>query len=395
MDADFWGLLILPGKKYSNEAHQPIRLTTACFGEKVVKGSRSCVYLTIEEREFVLCVLSESLNESQSLDVYLPTEAEFSFRVSGPNEVHLTGHIVTPPEDSELESDDELMKAYARGEFGSDSDSSYEGEDSEDSDSDSLEPADITEIIEPSKLKKDNIKAPKEKKQESKPAVSAIDAKPTTQKKEKKQETKSAATPSDAQAISSKKDKKHEAKALTSQPSEGQNGLSKKEKKKLAKQATEVCAQKDEAPKRKAEDSTSVSKKTKSDATKPVQKAPESKPAPPQNGAKTFSNGLVVDDKVVGEGKVAKKGSSVQMRYIGKLKNGKVFDQNSNGKPFTFRLGAGEVIRGWDLGIEGMKVGGERRLTIPPQLGYGKSGAAPEIPGNATLVFDVKLLGVK
>jgi FK506-binding nuclear protein len=83
------------------------------------------------------------------------------------------------------------------------------------------------------------------------------------------------------------------------------------------------------------------------------------------------------------------------MRYIGKLTNGKVFDKNVSGKPFSFLLGRGEVIKGWDLGIAGMKAGGERKLTIPAPLAYGKRGAPPDIPKNATLVFDVKLLSMK
>ena len=83
----------------------------------------------------------------------------------------------------------------------------------------------------------------------------------------------------------------------------------------------------------------------------------------------------------------------MEMRYIGKLQNGQVFDSNKKGKPFSFKLG-GEVIKGWNIGVAGMAVGGERRLTIPPHLGYGSKGAMPDIPGNATLVFDVKLLSI-
>lgn len=75
------------------------------------------------------------------------------------------------------------------------------------------------------------------------------------------------------------------------------------------------------------------------------------------------------------------------MRYIGKLKNGKQFDANTKGKPFSFRLGKGEVIKGWDLGLVGMKVGGERRLEIPANMAYGNK-SLPGIPGNSTLIFD-------
>jgi FKBP-type peptidyl-prolyl cis-trans isomerase len=76
-------------------------------------------------------------------------------------------------------------------------------------------------------------------------------------------------------------------------------------------------------------------------------------------------------------------------------KRGKKFDSSVGSKPFTFRLGAGEVIAGWDRGIEGMKVGGKRELIIPPQLGYGKRGSPPDIPPNATLIFEVQLLKVQ
>lgn len=79
------------------------------------------------------------------------------------------------------------------------------------------------------------------------------------------------------------------------------------------------------------------------------------------------------------------------MRYIGKLQsNGKVFDSNTKGKPFSFKLGKGEVIKAWDQGVLGMKIGEERRLTCPPATAYGSQGAPPDIPRNATLVFDVK-----
>lgn len=104
--------------------------------------------------------------------------------------------------------------------------------------------------------------------------------------------------------------------------------------------------------------------------------------------------GVTVDDRKIGTGPAAKKGSRVEMRYIGKLKDGKVFDANKSGKPFSFKLGTGEVIQGWDIGIAGMSAGGERRLTIPAHLGYGKQKSGP-IPANSELTFDVKCISVK
>lgn len=104
--------------------------------------------------------------------------------------------------------------------------------------------------------------------------------------------------------------------------------------------------------------------------------------------------GVTIDDRKIGTGPAAKKGSKVEMRYIGKLKDGKVFDANKSGKPFSFKLGSGEVIQGWDIGIAGMSAGGERRLTVPAHLGYGKQKSGP-IPANSELTFDVKCISVK
>ena len=89
-------------------------------------------------------------------------------------------------------------------------------------------------------------------------------------------------------------------------------------------------------------------------------------------------------------------GDTVSMKYKGTLTDGTQFDSNfDSGRAFDFKLGAGQVIRGWDEGVAGMKVGGQRTLTIPPEMGYGARGAGGVIPPNATLVFDVELLGVR
>jgi FKBP-type peptidyl-prolyl cis-trans isomerase len=105
---------------------------------------------------------------------------------------------------------------------------------------------------------------------------------------------------------------------------------------------------------------------------------------------------LTIQDTVVGTGAEAVPGSEVTVNYVGMLPNGTVFDASANhGQAFTFPLGAGAVIPGWDQGVAGMKVGGTRTLIIPPDLAYGAAGAGEVIPPNATLIFEVELVSVQ
>lgn len=108
----------------------------------------------------------------------------------------------------------------------------------------------------------------------------------------------------------------------------------------------------------------------------------------------TTKSGLKITDLKVGTGDEAKKKKTVSVNYRGTFLDGTLFDQSYGKAPFSFRLGAGEVIKGWDEGVRGMKVGGKRKLVVPPELAYGKDGAGGVIPPNATLVFEVELLGV-
>ncbi len=135
--------------------------------------------------------------------------------------------------------------------------------------------------------------------------------------------------------------------------------------------------------------------------------APDSTPDPAQlaNAAalggdlsapkeRTTPSGLRITDLEVGSGAEAIAGQTVTVNYRGSLTNGKEFDSSYGRGPFSFRLGGGQVIQGWDEGVAGMKVGGKRRLVIPPDLGYGSRGAGGVIPPDATLIFEVELLRV-
>ena len=215
----------------------------------------------------------------------------------------------------------------------------------------------------------------------------------------------------------------------------GETKLSKKQLKKLknsAGKAVEAAVEKKES--KKEDDAGTKDSPPKADKkvqfAKNLEQGPASSPAALQTDSKDKAEtdskkeeakpkaslgvkvvqGVKIDDKKLGKGPAAKKGSKVGMRYIGKLKDGKVFDckcalsamkaadanelpANKAGKPFSFTIGDGSVIKGWDVGVAGMQAGGERRIIIPANLAYGKKGSAG-IPGNSDLTFDLKLLEV-
>lgn len=110
-----------------------------------------------------------------------------------------------------------------------------------------------------------------------------------------------------------------------------------------------------------------------------------------------MDNNIKIEDILIGEGIKANNFNKVTVNYTGSLENGSIFDSslNKGREPFTFTLGVGSVIKGWDIGVKGMKVGGKRKLIIPPELGYGDNGAGDVIPPKATLIFEVDLLKVE
>jgi len=122
---------------------------------------------------------------------------------------------------------------------------------------------------------------------------------------------------------------------------------------------------------------------------------PTSTPAPEASEPVRYENGLVVQDVIIGNGKIAENGDTLSAHYVGALEDGTVFDESyGKGQPIQFVLGSGQLIPGWELGIVGMKEGGKRRLVIPPELAYGAQGAGDAIPPNATILFEIELVSV-
>lgn len=334
----------------------------------------------IEVEEFVLCTLDPEKNYQQPLDITIAENERVFFKVSGTHTIYLTGNYVVPDDhghnhhhevyDSEDDEDDEDYDL-------SPDEDELEIDEDESDDLDALEDPRITEVD------SDDEEAPK--------LVAKKDDKKGKNKRSADEITE-AASLDDIMAKSLKPEADEEPK------------LSKKQLKKLKKNNGEAApakveeAKKDEAKKSDAKDVTLTKGDKKVQFAKNLEQGPtgsaeKAKASASDSKIKTV-NGVKIEDKKVGSGSAAKKGNRVGMRYIGKLNDGKVFDSNKKGPPFTFKLGSGEVIQGWDIGIAGMQVGGERRITVPAHLAYG-SKSLPGIPANSTLVFDVKMMSIK
>ncbi|KAL8667461.1 MAG: hypothetical protein Q9202_000677 [Teloschistes flavicans] len=354
--------------------------------------------------EVVVCTLDPQKNYQQTLDLTIPEDQRAYFKVTGTHAIYLTGNYVVPADGGPTHD----HHHYNDEDDEDDYDLSPDEDELDDEDeSDELDDIEDPRIIE---VDTDEEEAPK-----------LIKKEPAAQKGKNKRPAEDAAQePANLDDIM--------AKALKPEPSTNDEPkLSKKQLKKLknnAGKAVEAAVEnknvkKEETPSKDSPatkvdkkvqfaknleqgPSNNASKEPKSNAiagakepkmeAKVEAKVNGEKPKPVQ-GSKTLEGGVKIEDKKLGTGPACKKGNKVGMRYIGKLTDGKVFDANKKGSPFTFTLGKGEVIKGWDIGVAGMSVGGERRIDIPANLAYG-SKSMPGIPANSPLRFDVKLLRI-
>ena len=300
--------------------------------------------------EHVICTLSPSTQFQQTLDLTILPDEEVFFVVTGSYTVHLTGNYVEHPNDEE--EDDYVYGTDDEDEY---DDDEYDLTPDEDEIIDDEIDYDLDEL--------DNIEDIEGKIEE------LVEE---DEKKSKKREAEKSEEPESKKSKKNKKAKKEKTVKFDKDLEQGPTGPA-AEKESLKTARKEKKEQKEQ----------------KEDTKKDTKKEEKKKPA-----VKTLPGGVIVEDKTVGTGPVCKKGQKVGVRYIGKLKSGKVFDKNTSGRPFHFGLGKGEVIKGWDFGVAGMAVGGERRIVIPAPMAYGSS-KLPGIPANSELTFDVKLLSIK
>eukprot|EP00216_Chloropicon_sp_CCMP2111_P001444 CAMPEP_0198246372 /NCGR_PEP_ID=MMETSP1446-20131203/45941_1 /TAXON_ID=1461542 ORGANISM="Unidentified sp, Strain CCMP2111" /NCGR_SAMPLE_ID=MMETSP1446 /ASSEMBLY_ACC=CAM_ASM_001112 /LENGTH=423 /DNA_ID=CAMNT_0043930693 /DNA_START=14 /DNA_END=1285 /DNA_ORIENTATION=- len=423
MEGTFYGVIVKPGRKvaYSPDTKKgaKLHLSQATLGESSRRGERVTLKCRREDEGpegIFLCNLVSGSTESCSLDLVFDEYVEFS--ISGETEVHVTGYYIDMGDDdssddydsedagrccrtssckmlrdgpeeiesysdySDYDDSDVMWDDMADGGYSDSSDSSCEYDDSELSDSDDSgdhsdsrdsdedgrkrEPDYIIEEITEDKEK------PKEKPKEKKEGERSRKSKAAAEK-----ETQGSATKASKASAGSASEKKSAKKRSAERDSEAKEPPKKKDKAASSSDASDTKANSD----RKGDKKGKSTKNNEASSSQSIQR---------------FPSGLTVANTGFGKpgGKVATNGKKVSMKYVGRLSStGQVFDK-ADKSPFSFRLGIGEVIQGWDVGIKGMRVGDKRRLTIPPHMAYGNKRVGP-IPKNSTLVFDVELVDVR
>ncbi|KAK9448305.1 uncharacterized protein V1518DRAFT_418599 [Limtongia smithiae] len=359
-----------------------------------------------EPEEFVVCTLGPQFLYQQPLDIVISPDEEILFEVTGSYSICLLGNYVDNPNDT-YESDEDDYDSDNEYDLSPDEDELLGYSSDESDELDDVDEKRIEEIVEDEKEAEEEIKSEAKLLKQIAKAVSdkkaAAAAKKTNGKRPAEDEVEEtldvliendkAAAPTPEPKLSKKQAKKlktaHDAAAAGVAASPASADKEKDKKVTFAKNL-------EQGP-------TGSGSPAAAKTSTPAKPAVASSPAPvaaaesPKPKIQKLEGGLTIEDSAVGEasGPAAKPGQKVAMRYVGKLQsNGKMFDSNTKGKPFVFTLGKGEVIKGWDIGIKGMHVKGERRITIPPHLAYGKQ-KIPGIPPNSTLVFEVKLLSIK
>uniref|UniRef100_A0A182PQF8 FK506-binding protein n=1 Tax=Anopheles epiroticus TaxID=199890 RepID=A0A182PQF8_9DIPT len=361
----FWGLILKPGKKYSKVVEQDFHLTHAALDLSESNGDVQ-VMLTSENITYLLCTLNKSIPQVV-LDQEFATGDEISFATKGQGVVHLTGNVLPDgmedmgdeeEDDEEMEEDEEdvpaengagkartakqaaklkVAKKIAAGEVSDD----------EDEDDATFTESMLDESVLNGAEDDDDSEDDDEDGDEDDDEDDDEDGEDDEDDDDDEEED------DDDDDDDEEEEEDQQPKAKQAKLSNGN-----------------AKGSKDAAPKKQEQQQQDQKK----------------------GGVRTLQDGLMVEDLKVGNGPEAKPGKKIAVYYEGRLKsNNKVFDSTNKGPGLKFALGRGEVIKGWDLGVAGMKVGGKRRLVIPHKLAYGTKGSPPVIPPCSTLVFEVEL----
>jgi len=347
----FWGLILKSNKKYTQTLEKSFHLSKASLDISTADNEPVQVMYTHDNNSYLLCTLQKGKFLDCSLDLNFQEGDNLCFSTKGNGIVHLTGYLI--PDDDDF------------GEF-------EDAMDDESMDEEAI--SDLREKLEAGKKK-------------SKEAAKAGKKKVPVEESEDEEDDDDSDAELDQTADNDDESGEEEEDDEEDDDEDEEDEDSEEEQ----VQAPPAKQQKlDPHAKQNGKKQNGLENGDKQGDKKQKQKEKG------QDGKiQKLQGGLLVQDLKVGTGAEAKPGKKVQVYYEGRLKsNNKVFDATKNGPGFKFTLGKGDVIKGWDLGITGLKVGGKRRLICPPQLAYGAKGNPPVIPQNSTLVFDVELKNV-
>lgn len=387
----FWGLIMEPGKRYAQCVEKSFHISKACLDLQASGNEPISIYLDTETKKFLLCVLQKAVTVQTSLDLNFMVGDRIAFLSVGKGTVHLTGYLHDTEDDlddtvlSEEESEEEIIE-QAKQE----------------------KPKKRNSQTQPSKENAKKLKLEEESEDDSDVALSDLEGEEEEDDDEMEEddgddddeddddeddESDEIEVQQPVEQLPQKKNKKKKQKAKKIAQSPVQEG---KDKKAGGGQTPKVQSpQVNGTP--NAQQSGKKNKKKGGETpgvggTPKPQQSPQSGQTPQK---RTIEGGVSVEDLKVGNGGVAKPGRLVTVYYTGRLKqNNKQFDATNQGPGFKFRLGKGEVIKGWDIGLNGMKVGGKRKIVIPAHMAYGAKGSPPVIPPNSGLVFEVELRNV-
>lgn len=422
IDKFFWGVVMRPEKRYEQTVEVGFHLSKAVLDPNTAKNGWTTVTVENDGEEIIICALNDK-TLSTDLDLNFMEGETVCFQVNGAGTVHMSGYLMSGEDDSmmdfeassEDESESEEVPALVNGDISKKKRKMLEDsltEASGEKKKAKLTPLDkalakkekeeaVKNAKEASKNLKKEVKKAEKKKEEEDDDESEDDDDDDDDEEEGDDEDDSGdddEEDDDSDDDDEEEDEEEEASSSkdVSMNSTADSTPKKQEKNKKKNQQNGGTPATSEKKKKENDENVTPNKKAKDEQTSP-KKTPKNEKNkkdggnPAKTPTRTVKGGIKIQDMVEGTGPVAGHKKTVGMFYEGRLaKNGKKFDGNFGGKPFKFKLGMGEVIKGWDIGVDGMKVGGKRRLQIPAKMGYGSNGAPPTIPPNADLVFDVE-----
>ncbi|CAG9815321.1 unnamed protein product [Phaedon cochleariae] len=388
----FWGLIMEPQRRYTQKVKKSFHISMAALDLSTSSEEPAQVMCGFEGRNYLLCTLRKPDMLQCSLDLNFEVGDEISLAANGKCHVHLTGYLTDDLnellEDEEEEQDEEEEESVQK-----------EGKKSK------KRNKQVKENGPPSKKTKVTSVEENEEDESEDDDDSDIDVKALLGKSLDDDED------DDSYASDEEDDDQEgeeEEDSDDSEEEEDESSLSEEDsgeevivgKRKSSKMNGTATIQEQASPKVEPVQKLSKKEKKKNKQQQEQQqqqnevKTPNKESQSPKK--KSLQGGVVIDELREGSGPPAKPGKFVNVYYEGRLKhNNKVFDSTNKGAGFSFRLGSGEVIKGWDVGVVGMKVGGKRRITCPPAMAYGQKGSPPTIPANSTLVFEVELKKVR